>query len=601
MVALRDFEFRAPVDGRRNYRRPTVFSCPSIIYSWGCLVICRKPSTSIYLAVLFAVVGSLGPCQSTFGYILSDRWNSTATDGGGLQNGDAITITWSLVPDGTFITDQGPSNLISFLDGILGAGPGGNDLSLRPWFPQFEAAFGRWESLSGVTYVYEPNDDGVEHSGPNGVLGVRGDVRIGGVNIDGPSNVLAYNFFPSSSGDMVLDTGDASIYGNPAGDFLRLRNILMHEHGHGLGFSHVESIDANFLMEPFLATSFDGPQLDDIRAIHRGYGDVYEKTNDGAGNDTIDNAFYLGEASTESPLLIGTAGSSTVVAADEVDFVSIDQNTDTDFFAFSVSGPGLLDVRLDPQGTTFSQGSQGGSQSTFNSLNTSNLALALFDANQSPLATVDDASAGNGESLLGVNLTAAGDYFVRVTGSANNIQFYQLGIDFVEDRAVVDADFDGNGLFDCLDVDALVAQIAGGSNDGAFDLTGDGTVDAADLAQWLADAGAANLASGGSYLVGDANLDGDVDTSDFNIWNANKFTDTAAWCAGDFTANGLVDVSDFNAWNVNRFQTAGAVAVPEPAGVAWLALMLLHLAGGQRRLTRASRASAILPVVSRRR
>ncbi len=546
-------------------------------------MICPKPSFATSFAALLALVGALAPLPSAYGYILSDRWNSTATDGGGLQNGDAITITWSLVPDGTIITDEGPSNLISFLDSTLGAGPGGSDLTQRPWFPQFEAAFGRWESLSGATYVYEPNDDGVEHSGQSGVLGVRGDVRIGGVNIDGPSNVLAYNYFPSSSGDMVLDTGDAGIYGNPNGNFLRLRNIVMHEHGHGLGFSHVESIDANFLMEPFLATSFDGPQLDDIRAIHRGYGDVYEKTNGGAGNDTIGNAFHLGEASTDSPLVIGTAGSSTFVPADEVDFVSIDQNSDTDFFSFSVGGPGTLDVTLAPQGTTYSQGAQGGSQSSFNSRNTSNLALAIFDADQSLITSVDNTSAGNSESILGVSLTGAGEYYVRITGSADNIQFYQLGIDFSADRAIVDADFDDNGNLDCLDVDALVAQIAGGANDGAFDLTGDGTVDAADLTQWLADAGAANLASGNPYLVGDADLDGTVDITDFNLWNVNKFTETAAWCSGDFDANGFVEVSDYNLWNNNRFQSSNPVAVPEPTGLAWLAAGLLSLIGRQRR------------------
>ncbi|GIS63309.1 MAG: hypothetical protein CM1200mP2_55340 [Planctomycetaceae bacterium] len=29
-------------------------------------------------------------------------------------------------------------------------------------------------------------------------------------------------------------------------------------------------------MEPFASTSFDGPQYDDILAVHRSYGDVFE-------------------------------------------------------------------------------------------------------------------------------------------------------------------------------------------------------------------------------------------------------------------------------------------------------------------------------------
>jgi hypothetical protein len=51
---------------------------------------------------------------------------------------------------------------------------------------------------------------GASMPGNAGQLGVRGDVRIGGRSIDAPSNVLAYNYYPSVGGDMVLDTDDAS-------------------------------------------------------------------------------------------------------------------------------------------------------------------------------------------------------------------------------------------------------------------------------------------------------------------------------------------------------------------------------------------------------
>ncbi len=36
-----------------------------------------------------------------FQYTDGDRWRSTATDGSGLGQGDPITLTWSIVPDGT--------------------------------------------------------------------------------------------------------------------------------------------------------------------------------------------------------------------------------------------------------------------------------------------------------------------------------------------------------------------------------------------------------------------------------------------------------------------------------------------------------------------
>ncbi len=119
--------------------------------------------------------------------------------------------------------------------------------------------------------------------------------------------------------------------------------------------------------------------------------------------------------------------------------------------------------------------------------------------------------------------------------------------------APVDGDFDQDGDYDCQDVDNLVAAIAAALNPAAFDLTGDFLVNGLDLTAWLAEAGNHNLPSGQPYLLGDANLNGLVDGSDFSIWNANKFTFVARWCAGDFTANGLVDGSDFNVWNATKF------------------------------------------------
>lgn len=139
-------------------------------------------------------------------------------------------------------------------------------------------------------------------------------------------------------------------------------------------------------------------------------------------------------------------------------------------------------------------------------------------------------------------------------------------------------DFNGNGQYECQEIDSLVAQIvdvaSGGSVDRAFDLTGDENVDADDLDAWLAEAGAAatSMTGGAPYLKGDANLDGTVDRQDFLIWNARKFTFFAAWCGGDFNADGMVDGQDLLAWNSNKFTSAdGANPVPEPE--AWLLLM----------------------------
>src|SRR5437588_8845204 len=68
------------------------------------------------------------------------RWTSTASNASTGTYGNPITLTWSLVPDGTAIsssyapTNGTSSNLISTFDATFGAGPGGSDLTQRPWF-----------------------------------------------------------------------------------------------------------------------------------------------------------------------------------------------------------------------------------------------------------------------------------------------------------------------------------------------------------------------------------------------------------------------------------------------------------------------------------
>lgn len=127
----------------------------------------------------------------------------------------------------------------------------------------------------------------------------------------------------------------------------------------------------------------------------------------------------------------------------------------------------------------------------------------------------------------------------------------------------VDGDFNDDGVYDCLDIDALIVKIADATDDPAYDLTGDGLVGLDDRDAWLAEAGEINLGVGKAYLLGDATLDGAVDVSDFNIWNANKFavlTVIPGWCLGNFNADTVVDVSDFNIWNANKFLSSDAIA-----------------------------------------
>lgn len=364
--------------------------------------------------------------------------------------GSPFSLTWSVVPDGTTIAtgnvaanpqtgnpaeSADPSSVIAFLDNVIGAGPGGSDLTQRPWFPLFDSAYGRWDELSGLSMAFEPNDDGA-NANPNaafnpGVAGVRGDMRIGGHSIDSQnsSNVLAYNFFPSA-GEMVIDTDNTNFYGSPANNFRALRNVVMHEVGHGLGFNHLESNNSQQLMEPFISTAFDGPQFDDILAVQRSYGDRFEEAG---GNDTLGTATGLGTFLTDGAASIGAdASNSPVVAATDFDFISIDDDGDTDVFGFTLGEASVIDAVLTPYGPTYEEGPQDGVAGNGTPLVTSalsDLTLTLLDVS-GVVQTANATGAGSVESLTAVTL-AAGDYFLRITGAANNIQIYGLDLNVV--------------------------------------------------------------------------------------------------------------------------------------------------------------------------
>ena len=152
-------------------------------------------------------------------YAPAGRWGPTAGDPVNATIGNAGTMTWSIVPDGTWIeSEQRASNLVSFLDDIWGAGPGGSDLTARPWFNTVASTFNRWGQLGGATLIYEPADDGTNLNGDGATRGVRGDIRMSGAYIDGASNTLAHNEFPSGGGDMVIDTSDAAYLGHTGGN-----------------------------------------------------------------------------------------------------------------------------------------------------------------------------------------------------------------------------------------------------------------------------------------------------------------------------------------------------------------------------------------------
>ncbi len=339
-------------------------------------------------------------------YQPTQPWSSTAIDGPTGGNGSPINITYSYAPDGTFVPDliggvSGNSQLFAWLNGIYG--------SPATWQPLFDQVFDRWAQLCNVTYTYEPNDDGSNLNTGAGVVGVRGDVRIAAIPIDGNSGILAYNNFPND-GDMVFDAFD-SFYNTTGGNSLRFRNVTAHEHGHGLGMLHVCPANQTKLMEPFISTAYDGPQLDDILHGQRKYGDLLEP------NDTA------GEASDMGDVFVGSIGGTTGT-------VSIDDNSDTDVFEINVLQPVRLTATASPAAATYVQGPQTSQCNTGTSTNYNIIHDLQFELRDSDGTTVLDSANNNPEGdpeVFVTDIASAGTYYLVLTGdSTNDIQAYTL-------------------------------------------------------------------------------------------------------------------------------------------------------------------------------
>ena len=388
--------------------------------------------------VMAAAAATLGvTVQSASAFQLAGRWPGA--------QGDATTLTWSILPDGTPIAGfngepNSPSNLVSQFRSFYGEAnvPGDTDYTDEAWFAQMKSSFDRWSSVSGLTMTYQANDDGASFIGSPGSA-TRGDIRIGGHAIDGTlpggsGGVLAYNFLPSSGGDGVIDTaGNSYEPANQGNDSRKLRNVVTHEVGHGLGLLHTAGISDNLMNATTLSNPpFDGPQLDDILGIQRLYGDANEK---GAGNDTTATATNLGALSSGTPIVIGADAVDQAVGRYETDFVSIDGIGDTDVFMFTIGAEGMLSALLDPLGPTQRFGASGDSTlydySAFN-----DLSLELLDAAGVLIAGIDDGIEGISEELSDIALLA-GDYFIRISGGSDAAQFYGLSLAFAETEGPV--------------------------------------------------------------------------------------------------------------------------------------------------------------------
>ena len=457
------------IDALSTSQREMLLGFERMTYEVGAAPhVCLHPDTDPKVAQAFEeFLNNLWFTPDINSFILATRWTRTATDGSGLSQGDPTTLTYSFVPDGTNISGEGPSNLISFMNQRIGAGT---------WEGLFQTALDAWGDISGLTYIREFSDDGVSITGGNnnnGFIGVRGDVRISGNFLDGNGGVLAFNFFPNA-GDMVLDTGDVNFYSSSSNNYIRLRNVVTHEAGHGIGLAHIESDSHRFLMEPFIDISFVGPQIDDIRGAQRGYGDMDENNNSFATASDL-NQIFFGNA---TPLAGGQFPGATLR--------SMDDNADIDYYSFVTGEPVTISAFITPSGGSYqvTQQGGGGGGSFFNASNITDLSFRIYDSSHALLYDVDNTAVGQSEIQL-AELPAPGQYFFVVDNSnVNNIQTYSIGM-IVGTLVLPDcpADLNGDGLADFLDISAFLIAFA--NLEPLADLNDDGNYDFLDISAFL--------------------------------------------------------------------------------------------------------------------
>jgi hypothetical protein len=340
-------------------------------------------------------------------------WTRTATDGSGLSRGEPITLTWSVVPDGTpidgaggQIDSDGPSDLEAFLNQHHGVE--------AEWLDLIQQALDGWSTGPGITFVYEPNDDGSKLGVARGVLGVRADIRIGGHPIDDRDlGVAAYAFFPDH-GDIVIDTfEDVSSFNAHPGQF---SNVISHEAGHSLGLGHTCPIDQSKLMEPLVTLSFFGPQLDDLLGAHRNYGDLEEEN---------DNAAEAAD--------IGLSIDTTTID----DRLALDGRFDDDWFVVPAGSSSRVTVALDPVGATYPFGVVDGTGNcdevnpNFDSTRIQDMDIKVIDFDGTTIESANATGAGGSELLIDVPLSILGG-FIRINGSGtDDTQAYELQITLV--------------------------------------------------------------------------------------------------------------------------------------------------------------------------
>ena len=240
-----------------------------------------------------------------------------------------------------------------------------------------------------------------------------------------------------------------------------LRLVFAHEHAHGLGLGHVlVSGSPSLSVVSGGGGNSAGPQMDDLSALLRMYGDINEK---GAGDDTLATARDLGTLTNTVALKAGVKGTTLNVAIGDVDFAHINGSTDKDYFKFTVTATGTATMLLRPQGPAYSYLPEGGTSQSIDLSAQNDLTLRFYNSAGTLLATSDSSAVGGAEQIKAV-LPSIGDYYVQVAGKTAVGQFYRLDVaapgvldsdgDGIPDDTEGTADPDGDGIPNYLDLDS---------------------------------------------------------------------------------------------------------------------------------------------------
>jgi len=419
-------------------------------------------------------------------FALGTRWS----DGMGavVANGTPINLTWSVAPDGLALLDSngsaiGSNTIFATLDMQFGLdvmagdpratfggrmGESGIPNNLGGWFPVFQAALESWSVRSGINFSPNPvtrtaadpptpdpddRDDSLGFNfqdggaawhteGPYTAPGVieLGDIRFAMGSLDGPGG----RFFDATGTDLqstaamgghiIFDS--AEDWTDPGVNdviFQTLFNAIAQAVGTSMGLLEACPEINRQLMEmpPLTGFSNSGPQFEDIRAVHRLYGD------NGEANEEAGNAVPIGVVPNTPNSIVILSSVPTAQQPARVGPLSLHSDTDVDFYSFMIS---LEEVTFTfeaiPDGSTLTisevardpvTGCDPADNMAVNMRTRQDLQIAIFDQNGMLVQSVDLNNNGEPE-VVAITSTLAdfGLWTVRVQsdGAFDRVQAY---------------------------------------------------------------------------------------------------------------------------------------------------------------------------------